>query len=329
MSANSAASSGIEEVSFRIGTVSRMTGIPVDTLRIWERRYAVVTPKRSQGSDRLYNRDDIKRLGLIKRLVDRAHAIGSIASLSDTALEQQLEIYEKEALTNKMALPEHQSLRIAVLGDILPLRIKHELVDPGLNFLGLHRNTSGFENTIAEHQVDLIILEYPAIHADTAREIKKMFRQSNARHAIVIYGFSSKTILESFAPDQFTLLQAPVSLFLLHLEIKRLMHPAEPVAPDKNQNTQAAPPRMFTSQGLVDAANASDVLKCECPVHLSNIIQQLIQFEIYSAECENRTPEDAEMHARLKNTTGHARAIMESALKHLLVSEGVEPGVYE
>jgi DNA-binding transcriptional MerR regulator len=329
MPANSTAAANTEEVCFRIGAASRITGIPVDTLRIWERRYGVVTPERSKGADRLYKQEDIKRLGLLKKLVDRGHSIGSIAGLSDTALEKQLEIHEKEALTSKMPLPEHRVLRIAVLGDILPLRLKHEFADPDLDFLGLHRSTSGFENTIAEHQVDLIILEYPAIHSDTAREIRKLFRQSGARHAIVIYGFTSKTILESLAPGQFTLLQAPVSLSLLHLEIKRLIHAAEPVLPDKNQTTKAAPPRMFTSQGLVNAANASDTLKCECPQHLSNIIQQLIQFEIYSAECENRTPRDAEIHALLKNTTGHARAMMESALKHLLETEGIDPGIYE
>ena len=29
---------------YRIGTVSKLTGISPDTLRIWERRYQVVTP---------------------------------------------------------------------------------------------------------------------------------------------------------------------------------------------------------------------------------------------------------------------------------------------
>lgn len=328
MPANSTAAANPEEVCFRIGAASRITGIPVDTLRIWERRYGVVTPGRSKGADRLYKQEDIKRLGLLKRLVDRGHSIGSIAGLSDTVLEKQLEIHEKEALTNKTPVPEHQVLRIAVLGDILPLRLKHEFADPDLDFLGLHRSTSGFENTIAEHQVDLIILEYPAIHSDTAREIRKLFRQSGARHAIVIYGFTSKTILEAFAGNQFTLLQAPVSLPLLQLEIKRQWQPAGP-GTGPGQITGTAPPRTFTSEGLVAAANASNTLKCECPQHLSNIIQQLIQFEIYSAECENRTPRDAEIHASLKNTTGHARALMESALKHLLEAEGIEPGVYE
>ena len=59
--------------AFKIGAVSRITNIPVDTLRIWERRYRVVVPFRSHNSDRLYQRDDINRLTLLKMLVDRGH----------------------------------------------------------------------------------------------------------------------------------------------------------------------------------------------------------------------------------------------------------------
>ena len=36
---------------YRIGAVSRMTGISPDALRIWERRYAAVSPQRSPGGD--------------------------------------------------------------------------------------------------------------------------------------------------------------------------------------------------------------------------------------------------------------------------------------
>ena len=57
--------------TFKIGVVSRITNIPVDTLRIWERRYSVVVPCRSEKADRLYKREDINRLTLLKLLVDK------------------------------------------------------------------------------------------------------------------------------------------------------------------------------------------------------------------------------------------------------------------
>ena len=37
------------ESNYRIGAVSRLTGIPPDTLRVWERRYDLITPMRSEG----------------------------------------------------------------------------------------------------------------------------------------------------------------------------------------------------------------------------------------------------------------------------------------
>ena len=67
--------------TYRIGAIARLTGIPSDTLRVWERRYRVVEPLRSSTGVRLYRREDVSRLALIKRLIDAGHAIGSICLL--------------------------------------------------------------------------------------------------------------------------------------------------------------------------------------------------------------------------------------------------------
>ena len=89
--------------TFKIGVVSRITNIPVDTLRIWERRYSVVVPDRSEKADRLYRREDINRLTLLKLLVDKGHAIGSIAKLNNGELSQRLEFATKgNQLTDKL-----------------------------------------------------------------------------------------------------------------------------------------------------------------------------------------------------------------------------------
>lgn len=72
---------------FRIGVVSRLTGVPTDTLRVWERRYSVVTPDRADSGTRVYGADDVGRLTLIKRLDDRGDAIGSVSDLTRTQLQ--------------------------------------------------------------------------------------------------------------------------------------------------------------------------------------------------------------------------------------------------
>lgn len=70
---------------YPIRAVARMTGLSLDTLRAWERRYQVVTPRRGERG-RVYDDRDVDRLKQLARLVDQGHAIGSIAKLSSAAL---------------------------------------------------------------------------------------------------------------------------------------------------------------------------------------------------------------------------------------------------
>jgi len=70
---------------YPIRAVSRLTGLSLDTLRAWERRYAVVIPERTERG-RLYSDVEIQRLMLLRDLVARGHAIGQVAPLSDAEL---------------------------------------------------------------------------------------------------------------------------------------------------------------------------------------------------------------------------------------------------
>ena len=65
-----------------IGVVEQDTGLTKDTLRIWERRYAFPQPIRDRNGERLYPRDQVDKLRLIKRLMDRGHRPGKIVSAS-------------------------------------------------------------------------------------------------------------------------------------------------------------------------------------------------------------------------------------------------------
>jgi len=56
-----------EGSTFKIGTVSRLTGVSAHTLRKWESRYKAVVPGRTERGQRLYSRDDVERLSLIGR----------------------------------------------------------------------------------------------------------------------------------------------------------------------------------------------------------------------------------------------------------------------
>ena len=50
---------------YSIGAVARMVDVDPSTLRSWEDRYGLVVPARTEGSQRLYSRDEVARLRFI------------------------------------------------------------------------------------------------------------------------------------------------------------------------------------------------------------------------------------------------------------------------
>lgn len=69
-----------------IQVVTRRTGISADVLRVWEKRYAVVTPVRSTNGRRLYSDADIERLRLLVEATRTGRTIGQVATLDNAAL---------------------------------------------------------------------------------------------------------------------------------------------------------------------------------------------------------------------------------------------------
>ena len=67
-----------------------MTGVSIDTLRAWERRHGVIKPRRNDRG-RIYTEEDVARLKMLRELVARGHAIGSLAGSNDARLAALLE----------------------------------------------------------------------------------------------------------------------------------------------------------------------------------------------------------------------------------------------
>jgi len=76
--------------SYPISAAAKLTAIPLDTLRAWERRYQAVIPKRS-ARGRVYSEEQIKRLLLLRQAVEQGHSIGQVAGVGDRQLRELLE----------------------------------------------------------------------------------------------------------------------------------------------------------------------------------------------------------------------------------------------
>jgi len=110
------------EAKYRVGMVSKMTGLSTHTLRMWEKRYAAVLPKRTDAGGRLYTDADVERLRLLHKLVQNGHSIGGIANLSDGDLRGMTAAAPATSIqSTSQHLPE---LRGRVMAAIERLRIQ-------------------------------------------------------------------------------------------------------------------------------------------------------------------------------------------------------------
>lgn len=71
----------VSDALFRIGELSRRTGVSIDVIRAWERRYGLLNPSRSDSNFRMYTHDDVARLRLMLHYMRRQVAPSRAAQL--------------------------------------------------------------------------------------------------------------------------------------------------------------------------------------------------------------------------------------------------------
>lgn len=55
---------------YTVGRAAELVGVPAETLRKWERRYGIVTPQRTSGNYRIYDDEAVRRLSVMRSLVE-------------------------------------------------------------------------------------------------------------------------------------------------------------------------------------------------------------------------------------------------------------------
>ncbi len=321
---------------YKIGAVSRITGIGTETLRAWERRYSAVTPMRTESGNRSYSRNDVAKLLLLKSLVDKGISIGSVASMSLEELKNSVEsdpilskIQVRVPSNDNLKLVKKNICRVALLGDGFPIRVLDGLEEvDAIEIVGTFNNISDIQATQQSlAQPDIVIVERPTINKNTKSEIQEIRTVTGAWHVILIYGFSNQELIKSNQSNQTTVVRSSVDV----QELARLCiyHSggSEQLPMLQNESTlhfeQTIPARCFSNQQLSELSKLSKTIKCECPKHITELLRDLVAFEIYSTECENENSEDAALHSYLHATTAQARSMLEEALSHLMRVEGI------
>ena len=316
-------------VGYRSGVAARLAGLPVETLRVWERRYGISDAGRSPRGQRLYSAEQVRRLGLLKRVVDQGHAIGTVA---------QLDMEELTALagsgSHAAMATDRRALRVAVAGATLAQRLGAIRTAPLLEIVASCAQLDGAE-ALAGLKCDVLLIEASEMTAEALPQVLTARSAMRVRAVVVLYRFCDSATVRRLREQGCLVARVPsdpaeIALLCataINSTNNAARRPAASKAPSPPLITAApetpAEPRRLDDQALAALAAASTTINCECPRHLSEILMMLGSFERYSMQCANRNASDAALHEDLGRSTGHARMLMEQALLRLARAEGL------
>lgn len=92
--------------NYNIKDIEQLSGIKAHTLRIWEKRYGIIVPKRTDTNIRYYDDGDLKKILNISLLNRNGFKISKIAGLSNEQLTREIHNLNNEGSTNEILIGE-------------------------------------------------------------------------------------------------------------------------------------------------------------------------------------------------------------------------------
>jgi MerR family transcriptional regulator, light-induced transcriptional regulator len=301
-----------DEPCYNIGAVSKLSGVSREKIRIWERRYGAVTPFRDATNHRLYSRHDIERLSLIRKLVDRGHAVSGVANLPLETLQARL---HHAGATPTDAPP--RALVVAVDDD----GICSLLTQAGVAEVARVISLSAADAWLQDDRADLVIVALPTLLSHDLPHLLRLRREAPRARLLVVYRFAARALLEQIRALGMQEVKAPLQPDDLDLAHHTPPHPAGAVPAGGMLDHRA---RRYDADQLRALAGTADDVKCECPRHLVELVRELCAFEDYSLGCESESPQDSALHREIYDVVARARALVEDALGIVAAEERLE-----
>lgn len=85
----------LDKVIVGIGEVSQITGIPTRQIRYWEEKGIITSLTEEEGKNRRYDYPNIKRMLLIKELIDEGYTLDAAAEKVKNRIEMIEETLKK------------------------------------------------------------------------------------------------------------------------------------------------------------------------------------------------------------------------------------------
>jgi DNA-binding transcriptional MerR regulator len=128
----------VASTTYSIKDLEQLTGIKAHTLRIWEKRYKIVEPRRTPTNIRFYTDEDLRKLLNISILNRQGFKISNIANLENEALNKTIISINTKSLDNESHI---EGMMLAML------ELDEQKFDKLLNSLILNL---GFEDTMTK-----------------------------------------------------------------------------------------------------------------------------------------------------------------------------------
>ena len=75
---------------YSIKDLEHLSGIKAHTIRIWEKRYQLLDPNRSDTNIRSYTDDDVRRILNVSMLIKNGYKISNVAAFDDAKLQEEV-----------------------------------------------------------------------------------------------------------------------------------------------------------------------------------------------------------------------------------------------
>ena len=118
---------------YTIKELEHLSGIKAHTIRIWEQRYHILNPRRTDTNIRYYDDADLKSLLNISLLNERGYKISKIAQMEPEQIERKV----AQLCDSPCACSHHVSALVAAMVDMDEVKFDKQLSTATLQ-LGLH-----------------------------------------------------------------------------------------------------------------------------------------------------------------------------------------------
>ncbi len=114
--------------NYSIKDLEKLSGIKAHTIRIWEKRYGIINPGRTDTNIRYYTNDDLKKLLNISLLNQNGYKISAISDMSSSEIAKKIEAISLVNSNGNEGIEENLLLSLIEMNEQQFNKIFHAMV---------------------------------------------------------------------------------------------------------------------------------------------------------------------------------------------------------